>query len=193
DHRPVHGQPEQAGLGISSLRARGDRADFDEAEPLPQQRIGNFAVLVEACSHAQRVREGKTRNLGCQPAAGSGGLARQSSQGGDGEAVGTLWIEREQRGAKQTVRHARPMAAPPNRVDAADDDTHLIHFLGGGRFVSPFYKLSPVRQTRADLRPEGLNAVLAKSSRLSGGSGFGAASFLSARKPRLFEFAADRS
>ena len=55
DHGFVALQSEQPRPRIADLRLRRHRADFDEAETEPQQRVGHLRVLVEARGHADRI------------------------------------------------------------------------------------------------------------------------------------------
>jgi hypothetical protein len=50
-------QAEQPRTGVSALRARRDRADFDKAEAERGERIDVFAILVETGREAHRVRK----------------------------------------------------------------------------------------------------------------------------------------
>ncbi len=57
DHALVGMEPEQARARIAGLRQRRHRADLDEAEAEPQQRVGHLGMLVEARRHADRIGE----------------------------------------------------------------------------------------------------------------------------------------
>ena len=53
----VGDEPEQARLGIPRLRTRRDRADLDEAEAEPPERVDGVALLVEPRREADAVRK----------------------------------------------------------------------------------------------------------------------------------------
>ena len=99
DDRLVLRQAEGAGLRVAGLSFWRDRADLGEAEAQTQQRVGNLGALVEARRHADGI--GKRQPEGFDGEArvvGAGGEDGQIAQGGDGGAMGRLWIERQQQG-----------------------------------------------------------------------------------------------
>ncbi len=57
DHRLVAGETKPARARITGLRQRRDRAYLCKAEAQTQYRIDNFAILVEACTKSDRIRE----------------------------------------------------------------------------------------------------------------------------------------
>jgi hypothetical protein len=57
DHGFIALQPKQPRPRIAALRLRRHRADFDEAETQPQQRVRHLRALVEARGHADRIGE----------------------------------------------------------------------------------------------------------------------------------------
>jgi len=104
----VFRQAEQARLRIAGLRARGDGADFDEAETQREQCIDVLAILVQAGGQADRIGEGQPehgarhRRDACgQQRRGAGAVGQV--QCGQAEAVGALGVEREQEGAGKRI------------------------------------------------------------------------------------------
>src|SRR5690606_2587567 len=114
---PVFGEAEQARARTARLRPRRDRADRDETESLAEQRVGHFAVLVEAGRHADGVGEDEPGDSRLERAAAGRRPARQDAQTLDRQAMRTLGIERKQRGAGEAVEHGLPMAARARPVD----------------------------------------------------------------------------
>ena len=52
-----------AGTRIAGLRARRQRADFDEAESETEHRVGDFGIFVEACREADRIGKVETEGV----------------------------------------------------------------------------------------------------------------------------------
>ncbi len=78
DHRPVGGQPEDAGLGIARLRPGHDAADLHEAEAEPEQGIRHPRALVEPAARPTGFGKRRPRTS----------TARQGSSGA-GEPAGS--------------------------------------------------------------------------------------------------------
>jgi hypothetical protein len=63
DQRSIARQTEETRRGIAGLRVAGDSANFDKAEPKRAERIGCFAIFVEAGGQADRVAKRQTKPL----------------------------------------------------------------------------------------------------------------------------------
>ena len=102
------GQPEHARLGVARLRARGDRADFDEAAAHAGEAVDGFAVLVEAGGEADAVGELQPHHLDRRGGDRFGGGQHPAGevQAGEGGFVGGLRIEGEQHRAGDFVEHS---------------------------------------------------------------------------------------
>ena len=122
DHAFVGFEPEQARARIAGLRQRGDRADLDEAETQPQQRVRDLRVLVETRRDPDRIGkiepEGAHAQLG-----GVGGRSRQRhiAQSLDRQAMRVLGIEGPHQRAGQPVEKT---------------DHHKFDPIGGGKACS---------------------------------------------------------
>src|SRR5690606_17533198 len=101
-------QAEQARGRVAWLRPRRDRADLDEAEAQPEQRVDVGAVLVQARGQAHRVGEVETER------AGGEGPRRGAEKGARAHAVralelpeagpvGALGLQAEQNRAQRAV------------------------------------------------------------------------------------------
>ena len=63
DHRLIGGEAKEARARIALLRQRRDRAYLGKTEAKAEDRIGNFAILVEARRKAKRIWEIETECL----------------------------------------------------------------------------------------------------------------------------------
>ena len=108
DHGLVLDQPEQPRLGISGLRTRGERADFDEAEAERKHLFCNLGILVETGRKPDRRGKAKTGDTGRQRRVERTGAAdRRGLQRGDGGVMGALRIQRESQRPQITVKPHR--------------------------------------------------------------------------------------
>ncbi len=121
DDGAVFYQAEGARARIAGLRARRQRADFDEAEAEAEHRVGNFGVFIEARRKADWIwkieaesGDGQARVVLRRRA------RRQKFQRGDGRAMRALGVEQTQqrRCERECVDHVtspenscRPSAA----------------------------------------------------------------------------------
>ena len=98
DDGAVRCRAEDAWARITALRARRQRADFDEAEPRIEQRARNTRVLVEARCHADRIWEVEPEHTLHQPLVVRTQRARikPELEPLDGKLVRPFGIEREQ-------------------------------------------------------------------------------------------------
>ena len=107
DHGFVALEPEQPRPRIAALRLRRHRADLDEAEAEPQQRVRHLGILVEARGHADRIgkveAEGAHRELGIVSAQLD---RRQEFQAVDREAMRILGIDPAQQRQREGVEGA---------------------------------------------------------------------------------------
>ena len=90
-------------------------ADLDETEAPSEQRVGGFAVLVEARGHAERVREGEPGDGRLERPTEARRAARQGLERRDRQSVRPLGIEREQRGPGEAVEHGAGYGSAPIR------------------------------------------------------------------------------
>ncbi len=63
DDGAVLDESKGAGTRIAGLRARRQRADFDEAEPETEHRVGDFGIFVEAGRKADRIGKVETEGV----------------------------------------------------------------------------------------------------------------------------------
>src|SRR5690606_36306901 len=135
--------------------------DFDKAEPLAEQRVGHFAVLVETRSHSDRVGKGQPGDGGLERSAKGGRTTGHRPQRREGQTMHPFGIEREQRGPGEAVEHGPPMAARPQTVDASRPERPAkMTFIVRCRNMSLSYKHKPPMRANGTSRPEGLEAAM---------------------------------
>ena len=107
DHALVARQAEQARARIAGLRQRRHRADLDEAEAEPQQRIGHLGVLVEARRHADRIGKIEPEGAHGQARIVRGRRReRRKPQGLDRERMGVLGFDQAHQRPRERVEQA---------------------------------------------------------------------------------------
>jgi hypothetical protein len=107
DQALVGHQPKQARARIAGLRQRGNGADFDKAEAQAQQRIGDLAVLVKACRHAERVGKVETEGPYRKRAVIGGRLSqRREPQRRNRKPVRVLGLHEAQERQPQAIEQA---------------------------------------------------------------------------------------
>ena len=111
DDRAILQKSEGARAIVAGLCQRRQRADFDEAEALPQHGVGNFGVLVEARRETHRIGEVETERLDRKARIVRLRRARrQEFQRGDCGAMRVLGVKEAQDGKGETegIDHRSP-------------------------------------------------------------------------------------
>jgi hypothetical protein len=107
-------QPEKARLRIAGLREGRDRADLDRPEAEPQQRVRDFAALVEAGRHAERRRKAKAEGLDREAwIMRPRGRQRQNSERRDRRAMGLLGLHGEEQRPGDEIDEPRHDSSAP--------------------------------------------------------------------------------
>jgi len=119
DHRPVLGQPEQPGQGITLLRQGCQRSQFGKAEAQPVHLVRDQPLLVITRRQAHRIGKGDARHRLAQHRIGfERGRHRHQAQQSDRQMVGALGIQREKQGADQAIGHGGAMPSQSAQVES---------------------------------------------------------------------------
>ena len=154
-------EPEDTRCRVAALRARRQRADFDEAEAYGEELARHTRILVEAGRHAQRVGKIEAQDALCQAlvVGPCGAGIKAELERFDGEVVSALRIERLEQSLAQAEQrvHARTRAGRRWRPSGPSLSGSSQAALGGradrkGGETAPRRATAPIANARRGFR-----------------------------------------